>query len=355
MAAVVAIAGLAFFGGPGSGGLVVSVGGPGGTAVNGVRVLVDGEEKCADSTCKIADLEPGSYVVKAVAKGYQEMAGKAYEVKSGEQTPINLELIPDGGGTGLKVTSDASGLILTVDGKKLGPLPQSLSDIKPGQHKIEISGSELIKPFEKTINISAGEMFELKPDLELAMGNLIVKLGANAEGAKVALTVNGSRKSLQAQLKDGETEKIKIPADGKRYTISAVKEGFEDFEQEVTFSVEEPVRTITVSMTEEEGNETRTTTRGPATAPRPTPQPAPQPVAEAPKPAPSGTGKININSIPVSTVILDGRPLGSTPKIGVSVSAGAHTVVFVHPQHGRKVRQVNVSSGGTATAAVRFP
>lgn len=328
--------------------------------VNGVKVLVDGEEKCSDSTCKISDLEPGSYVVKAVAEGYQEMAGKAYEVKAGEQTPINLELVPDGGGTGLKVTSEASGLILTVDGKKIGPLPQSLADLKPGQHKVEISGNELIKPFEKTIDVSAGEIFELKPDLELAMGNLIVKLGDSAEGAKVALTVNGSRKSLQAQLRDGETEKIKIPADGKRYAISAVKAGYEDFEQEVSFTIDEPVRTIVVEMTKE-GDEVASTPAptGPSTAPRPSPQPTPQPdttpVAEAPKPAASGAGKLNINSIPASTVILDGRPLGSTPKVGVSVGAGSHTVVFVHPQHGRKVRQVNVTPGGTATAAVRFP
>ncbi len=54
-------------------------------------------------------------------------------------------------------------------------------------------------------------------------------------------------------------------------------------------------------------------------------------------------------------MILDGRPLGQTPKVGVSVSPGSHTVVFVHPEHGRKVRAVTVQAGQTATAAVRFP
>ena len=53
--------------------------------------------------------------------------------------------------------------------------------------------------------------------------------------------------------------------------------------------------------------------------------------------------------------ILDGRPLGQTPKIGVSLKAGPHTVMFVHPEYGRKVKPVNVPAGGTATAAVRFP
>jgi len=69
----------------------------------------------------------------------------------------------------------------------------------------------------------------------------------------------------------------------------------------------------------------------------------------------SGQGTLNVNSIPVSNAILDGRPLGSTPKMGLSVAAGAHTVVFVHPEHGRKVVAVTVEAGQTAIAATRFP
>jgi serine/threonine-protein kinase len=68
-----------------------------------------------------------------------------------------------------------------------------------------------------------------------------------------------------------------------------------------------------------------------------------------------GKGVLNINSIPVSRVILDGVPKGTTPVMGVKVSPGTHTVVFMHPTHGRKVRAVSVQPGKTATAAVRFP
>jgi serine/threonine protein kinase len=69
----------------------------------------------------------------------------------------------------------------------------------------------------------------------------------------------------------------------------------------------------------------------------------------------SGQGTLNVNSIPVSNAILDGRPLGSTPKLNLSVAAGAHTVVFVHPEYGRKVVAVTVEAGQTAIAATRFP
>jgi len=69
----------------------------------------------------------------------------------------------------------------------------------------------------------------------------------------------------------------------------------------------------------------------------------------------SAPGILNVNSIPVSNAILDGRPLGSTPKMGLSVAAGAHTVVFVHPEHGRKMVTITVEAGQTAIAATRFP
>ena len=65
-------------------------------------------------------------------------------------------------------------------------------------------------------------------------------------------------------------------------------------------------------------------------------------------------GKLNINSIPLSKVVLDGRPLGETPRVEVAVAAGPHTVLFVHPELGRIQKDVYVDSGRTVLAAVRF-
>jgi hypothetical protein len=99
----------------------------------------------------------------------------------------------------------------------------------------------------------------------------------------------------------------------------------------------------------------------PPIAPRPAP-----PAAEPRKPtrrspgvrvatAPGAReGIININSIPVSAVLLDGRPLGGTPHVGVTVSPGEHRVVFIHPERGRRYQTVNVDVGRTVLAAVRF-
>ena len=71
------------------------------------------------------------------------------------------------------------------------------------------------------------------------------------------------------------------------------------------------------------------------------------------KDAATGQGTLNINSIPVSKVLLDGRPIGSTPKAGVSVAPGSHTVTFVKDGE-RKSVTVTVKAGETKVAAVKF-
>lgn len=99
-------------------------------------------------------------------------------------------------------------------------------------------------------------------------------------------------------------------------------------------------------------------------APPPAPAVAPAPIVTAPPSPPKAPsvpvapvtafGQLNLNSIPVANVVVDGRPLGSTPKVGVRVKAGTRQVVFVHPEHGRLARSVTVAPGSARTVAVRF-
>ena len=72
-------------------------------------------------------------------------------------------------------------------------------------------------------------------------------------------------------------------------------------------------------------------------------------------PASAGQATLNMNSIPASNVILNGRPLGKTPKVGVKVPAGPVTVVFAHPEMGRKVQSATVAAGSSRTFMARFP
>jgi PEGA domain len=104
-------------------------------------------------------------------------------------------------------------------------------------------------------------------------------------------------------------------------------------------------------------------------APPPPPPPPPPPLKE---PAPAGRcgcapddlmclmrcsktpARLNINSIPPSTVIVDGSPQGKTPVVGLEVKPGSHAVVFKHPELGTKSRSVSIVAGATKTVSVRF-
>ncbi len=62
---------------------------------------------------------------------------------------------------------------------------------------------------------------------------------------------------------------------------------------------------------------------------------------------------LSINSIPVSNVVLDGRPLGQTPKMRVRVKPGGHSVVFVKDGK-RVVRGARVGAGESVTVSARL-
>jgi hypothetical protein len=71
-------------------------------------------------------------------------------------------------------------------------------------------------------------------------------------------------------------------------------------------------------------------------------------------PVPEADCKINFESVPVSTVVLDGRKVGSTPKLGFATGPGAHVVVFEHPAHGKLTTNVECKGGETKTVTVRL-
>jgi serine/threonine-protein kinase len=62
-----------------------------------------------------------------------------------------------------------------------------------------------------------------------------------------------------------------------------------------------------------------------------------------------------MNSIPPSNCFLDGKALGSTPKVKVTVKPGSHTVKFVDADDGlTKTVTVSVGAGETKTAVAKL-
>jgi len=324
-----------------TGELVVNVSGPGGIAVDKLSVMVNGEERCTFSPCPIQKLAKGTtYTITVSAPGYVKPAGKGVKVTSGDAQIIEFELIPADGsavanrppdsgpstGTGVQVGKLPKGMHVFVDGKDRGAPPLTIDDLKPGDHTIKIAGNDRYKNWIEAVELEDGTIKELEPELSLLKGVLEVKAGANADGADITLECGRDRRVIQPPTK------VEIEVD-KRCEVKASRAGYLPFVQKVTFSDEEPEQVVKVVLNRGGGGG-----GGP-------PPPAPT--------AAGGRGTISVNSIPVSAVLVDGRPVGKTPS-RVTVSAGRHTVVFVHPQKGRKAVTVLVQPGQNAVAAVRF-
>jgi hypothetical protein len=336
----------------------------GGRSVENTEIRINDRKVCDKTPCRVTDLEKGTIIVKASAPGY-ESGDQMVAVRGGEESPVTIELAhardavaatsaavadPNGAptakaGTGFKV-SGSTLLKLSVDGKELGALPQEVKDATPGEHKLKFYGSDRYKPEERSVTVVENEVKDLgtiKP--KVLKGKATITL--ETTGARVTLVSGADRKSIPQF-------PISVDIDtSKQWVIQATKLGFEDFRLPIVFDDGEAEKTFAVSLNEK-GKKKPDEKKPDTTDAHPTATATAKPDKPDVKVADTGNGTLNINSIPPSNCILDGRPLGSTPKAGVSVPAGTHTVIFVHSEKGRKQSTVTVKGGETKTVAVKF-
>jgi hypothetical protein len=358
-AGALVVAGIAYLSLPKAGKVAVFAAGSGGKSLSSVTIFVDGVQKCATAPCNL-DLEKGVHVVRAVSDGYitQEQGAT---VRSGEELAINFKLDKASAGTGVRVDGKQDGVELFVDGKEIGPLPQEVKDLAPGAHKVLLKGSDRYVPEERTISLDADELKDLGTvSLKVARG--LATFDVRTPGVKVTLVSGRDRRQLT-----DFTQPVEIET-SKNWTVEAVRPGFEDFRLPITFE-NRAEKTFVIAL-QERGRATAepaAAAPAPRVAPEPrqaeprqaepvaatNPAPEEKPVAR-PAAAPSGNCTLNFNSLPVSNILLDGRPIGGTPKLGVSASAGSHTVMFVSADQGKKVTSVTCRAGESKTVAIRF-
>jgi serine/threonine-protein kinase len=338
----------AFFlmkGKPGS--IVITVAGPGNKPVDGVEIYVDGNPAgCKGSPCRVSELKPGTHLVRVSAAGYPPTADIGVKVPPGEETVQNVELARPTQGTGVKVSAEGRGLKLLIDGKEIGPLPQEIRDMTPGDHRVRVEGGERYEPFEKTITVEPDQVVNLEPKLKVKKGLATIKLGNNAEGAHVMLVTGDERRPIPRF-----PLAVDLEAD-KAYSIVAEKKGYARFEKRIDFEDGQAEKTFVIDLASTGGEAAVASTGGGSRVS--TSSGASSPAAAAPAAAAAGKkATLTFTSTPPSNVIFDGRPLGKTPK-SATVEPGPHTILFVHPELGRKAKSINVTPGQKAVLTVKF-
>ncbi len=357
-AGVVALVAVGLFLMPHSGQIAINVADTKGSAVRNLQVSVDGKLQCDSAPCLVHNLSSGSHTVKVEATGYEPPADKAVAVESGRDTTVDFTLTPmaPSGGTGIKVAGSQPGEKLFVDDREIGALPQEIHDLAPGSHRVRVAASDRYAAVEKTVNLAKDEFQDLGAvTLKVVKGRATVSLAT--PGAKVFLVSGSDRRELP-------TLPMSVDLDpSKQYSLMATKAGYNDFAMPLSFDDGQAEKAFTVSL------DPKTVSQGtpsmafspapqaynppPSAPPPPTPHAAPPREAAPPHQAAStasaaGEGTLNMNSIPSSSVVLDGKPIGNTPQIGITVSAGTHTVVFVNAEQGfKKQVSVTVAAGET--------
>jgi hypothetical protein len=205
------------------------------------------------------------------------------------------------------------------------------------------------QPYEEVVRLDRGEVRSLGPvRLHVLRGRLELRAAEGAEGATVA--VDGRRISHLPTT-------IELSAD-ESHEVTAEKPGYSEFTQDVVFDGTAERRVTVAFRGESAGSEpayhaARSAPVAQAMAPTRA-RVASASVAAAPAAAPAGTATLDITSNPPAAVVVNGRPMGTTPLHNVHVGAGKQTVLFVHPSLGRKLASANVAPGGRATIGVKF-
>jgi serine/threonine-protein kinase len=286
---------------PRSGSLVVTALGAGHRAVESVQIFVDGKALCDSSPCRISGLSAGAHQLRATAPG---MASEelTVEISAGEEAATNIELrsrMPEGAEL--------------AEGARASAVPE-------------------------------GEKQPARRDKVV----VTIQLSPESEGASVTLD--------DAFLLDFPAELELEPR--TTHTLTATKPGYQDYTLQLELG-DEREQQIEVALTPLEGPRPRARTR-PATAgasaQATTARKSATPVSRPQSPQADPTqGLLNISSTPPSQIILNGRPLGSTPKTAVVVPGDSlQTIVFVHPKMGRRRAQKFVPAGKERTVSIRF-
>lgn len=308
---------------PKSGNLLVAAAGPNDEPIGSANVLFDQEKVCDSVPCRIDSLPVGAHVVQVMAPGYRRSAGEPVMIEAGKDALVNLTLRPEKA-AGLEVRPNAQGLRVEVDGKDYGPTPTRVNDLSPGEHTVRLTGSSFYAPYEQKVTLERDRLLTWAPSLTPLKALIVIETGSGADGAAVSVIDASGGRERVARL----PASLEVAPSGS-YRVHAVRTGYQDFDREVSFADGVTKQIVTVELSPEE-----TASSGHASR------------------ASSG-GTLTLNSIPASSVLIDGKPLGKTPRT-VRTSAGRHSIIFVHPKLGRRSRSVTVKTGKTVVASVRF-
>ena len=259
----------------------------------GVDVFVDGVSK-GRTPARIA-LAPGSHILELRGKGVPRVI--PLNVTAGAEVSQYLEFAEAPVTGQLAVQSDPPGAKVLVDGVERGVAPVTISDLTPGDHKVELQSDG--GSAKHTVTVQAG-----------GTASLVVPMGTASAAGPVSGWV-----SVKAPFTTEIREQGRIigTSDADRLMITAGRHELDFVNDTLGYK---STRVVVV---------------------------APGKVAAVALDLPMGV--VNLNAAPWAEVWIDGKRMGETPIGNLAVSIGPHEVVFKHPQFGEKHHAISVTLG----------
>jgi serine/threonine-protein kinase len=234
----------------------------------------------------------------------------------------------------LRVTTSQKGVRATLDGVDRGEVPVTITDLAPGQHFLRLHGSASLEPIERTLMIDAGRTLHLS-DVELK--SIDTAAASDDEEDPVA-----KRKAALLNAANEAAERRKAARlDAHRRAVERIAAKKAAAKKAAAKKKRKKKLAAKLKAAAKKARAAKLAA-------------AKEAKSEAKSQDVKATGTLNINSLPQSRAMVDGRPIGNTPIMGMKLPVGAHTVTFVHPKHGRKSVTVRVSEEKAAIAAHRF-
>jgi hypothetical protein len=245
---------------------------------------------------------PGSHILELRGRGVPRVI--PLNVTAGAEVSQYLEFAEAPVTGQLAIQSEPAGAKVIVDGTERGVAPVTISDLAPGDHRVELQSDGAIA--RHTVNVQAG-----------GTASLVVPMGAAATAGPVSGWI-----SVKAPftLEIREQGRLLGTTDADRLMVAAGRHELDFVSESLGYRASRVV------------------------------QVAPGKIAALALDLPQGV--INLNAAPWAEVWIDGRRVGDTPIGNLSIAIGPHEVVFKHPQLGEKRHAISVSLGAPVRLSV---
>ncbi len=260
---------------------------------SGVDIFVDGVAK-GRTPARVA-LAPGSHILELRGKGVPRVI--PLNVTAGAEVSQYLEFAEAPVTGQLAVQSDPPGAKVFVDGAERGVAPVTISDLTPGDHRVELQSDGVSA--KHTVTVQAG-----------GTASLVVPIGTAAAAGPVSGWVS-VKAPFTMEIREGG--RLLGTTDAERLMIAAGRHELDFVNDTLGYRAS---RVVVVG-----------------------------PGKVAPISLELPMGVVNLNAAPWAEVWIDGRRVGETPIGNLSVAIGPHEVVFKHPQFGEKHHAISVTLG----------